>query len=787
MNKKMNKKKAEVKAREAVIKKDELMRGKEIRKKALFVIVFLLSFIYIMWRLFFTLPLQYGLASMIWGVILWLCEAETVLETFTHFNNVRKVKIPDMPVIPDEMYPDVDVLIATHNEDVDLLYKTLNGCKYMHYPDKSKVHIYLCDDKNRPEVKQLTEHLGVGYFGFDGNKYAKAGNLNNALPHIDSPLIAIFDADMIPTHDFLLETVPYFFLRDMIFEDNQWRKRIPEQDGESDDQELGYVQTQQSFYNPDPFQKNLYMENSAPNEQDYFYRSVNVARMHTNSAAFAGSNTVFSRKALEEAGWFETHSITEDFATSISILGKGYRTIAVAKELAHGLCPEDVQSFIKQRKRWSRGAAQGIMTKKFWCSGMPLKAKWNFLSAYFYWWTFLRRLVFILAPILYGVFHIHIADVSFWALMLVWLPYYIIYNRGLKKMSGGTTNALWSDRIDTIQFPYMIWPIIAGTLMIPQKKFVVTSKDVQKGKNSNFSLATPHIILLALSMFTVLVCSRDIVANGNEGSIIVLFWAIYNIFALTAAIVYYAGRNNNRRTERIPIEANVLIKLKKREIIGTSVDLSEGGLGVKLDFPEYIPPDDLIDIEISARGYLAHMKIQIRHIRQYEKNWYYSFEIVEIEEASKQEYLQILYDRAHSFSRLIDTGVVKDIKRMYRGLSKDTKRSERRLPRVDLNISIQAFEVPTVRLVNFNYKYILLRSESSLPEVITLLFPGNIKLSCFKDIKMNQSLDSLNRNVMYQLDNWMELAQQPAFHKSLSALIDMSRSDKETQDSSAPK
>ncbi|TRA72468.1 hypothetical protein EWM17_19755, partial [Clostridioides difficile] len=42
--------------------------------------------------------------------------------------------------------------IATYNESVDLVRKTVNGCIHMQYPDKKKVHIYICDDGNREEM-----------------------------------------------------------------------------------------------------------------------------------------------------------------------------------------------------------------------------------------------------------------------------------------------------------------------------------------------------------------------------------------------------------------------------------------------------------------------------------------------------------------------------------------------------------------------------------------------------------------------------------------------------------
>ncbi|MES0857876.1 glycosyltransferase, partial [Geobacillus sp. G4] len=80
--------------------------------------------------------------------------------------------------------------------------------------------------------------------------------LNNALSKTSSPLIATFDADMIPQHTFLMKTVPYFLLSTFIEEKGRWRLR---REDEIDKKfKLGLVQTPQSFYNPDLFQFNLY-------------------------------------------------------------------------------------------------------------------------------------------------------------------------------------------------------------------------------------------------------------------------------------------------------------------------------------------------------------------------------------------------------------------------------------------------------------------------------------------------------------------------------------------------
>ncbi|WEM61568.1 glycosyltransferase [Streptococcus parauberis] len=222
--------------------------------KILYFFAFLTSVLYLFWRLFFTIPWEDSHFSYISGLILWFSELTSFFTAFVLIVNKSKEVNLEKGVMTQENLPDIDVFIATHNEDYEILYKTVNACVRMNYPDKSKVHIYIADDTNRPEIKKLAEEFSVGYFGLENNKHAKSGNLNNALSLTNSPYIATFDADMIPYKDFLLETVPYF-LKDR-----------------GDSKPIGLIQTPQSFYNPDIFQFHFYSEDKLPNEQDFFQK-----------------------------------------------------------------------------------------------------------------------------------------------------------------------------------------------------------------------------------------------------------------------------------------------------------------------------------------------------------------------------------------------------------------------------------------------------------------------------------------------------------------------------------
>lgn len=491
------------------------------RKKLWFWLMTVTSVIYILWRLFFTLPLHAGIVSLIAGIALFVAEFISMLEAVIHYICMSKDKAPEFPVIPESEYPHVDVLIATHSEEPELLFKTINGCKHMEYPDPSKVHIYLCDDNDRPEMAKLAQKMGVGYFGLSGNKLAKAGNLNNALSKTDSPLVVTFDSDMIPRSSFLMKTVPYFFLPEMILEDGVWRKRTEEE--LDPDYKIGFVQTPQSFYNPDLFQFNFFAESNIPNEQDYFFKEVNIGRNSSNSAIYAGSNTLISRRALEEVGGIRTKTITEDFATGIDIQAKGYTCFAIDEVLASGLAPDDFPNLLKQRQRWGRGCVQIIRSSRFLFGKLPFLSKLSYLSCLLYWWTFLRRIVYILSPILFTVFGVLVVRTELWGILLIWLPSYLIYNHSLRLLSGKVRDQKWSNIVDTILCPYMLLPILAETFGIRMRTFVVTSKEKTGTKSAKIIYAIPHLILLAASIVGIYFSIERMMLYKNILGLVVLF------------------------------------------------------------------------------------------------------------------------------------------------------------------------------------------------------------------------------------------------------------------------
>lgn len=167
------------------------------------------SVVYLVWRVGWTLPLDHRPIDIVFAFILLLTELIGAWEMAVHYKlEGSRQPCPNVPNVSTDNLPDVDVLVPTCGEPLELIKHTLMGCLAMEY--SGKVHVYLCDDADRKEMKSLADELGVNYFSRKERTDAKAGNLNNALKLTKSPLVAVFDSDMCPEPQFLMSTVPYF-------------------------------------------------------------------------------------------------------------------------------------------------------------------------------------------------------------------------------------------------------------------------------------------------------------------------------------------------------------------------------------------------------------------------------------------------------------------------------------------------------------------------------------------------------------------------------------------------
>ena len=724
----------------------------EWRGRLWFLLNMFCSVIYLCWRIFFTIPFEYGIISIVAGISLLIVEALGMVEAFIHYANMSYVHGYDLPQVPEDMFPDVDIFIATYSEEPKLLYKTINGCKHMYYPDKSKVHIYLCDDNRRPEMRALAAQMGVNYLDRPDNKGAKAGNLNNALAHSNSPYVVTFDADMIPKSDFLMKLVPYFV-------DAEIKNRDRE---EKDQIKLGFVQSPQSFYNPDLFQFNLFSEGRIPNEQDYFYRDIQVARTKTNSVIYGGSNTILNREALEAIGGFYTEAITEDFATGILIQKEGYVSLGVGEPLASGMSATDLQGLIQQRTRWARGViATGRKMHIFTSSKLSFAQKLNYWASIWYWYAPLKRLIYILSPILYATFGFMVFKCTLPQVLLFWLPMYITSNVSLRMLSNNIRSTKWTSIYETVLFPYMLVPVILESFGITLKKFKVTTKEEQKnqkGKNAIYTI--PFLILIVLSIIGIVNCIFIMFDSGSFGPIVVLFWLVYNLFLLVMSLFFVDGRVPYRKAERVNVEMPCVFDDGIRQVNGVTRDISETGVSVLLDVPLYVPDDYPVELSLDSGMYQAKLKTQVVFVNQRDDRWNYSMKIVDYMD-TYDSYLQIIYDRIPVLPQAIkkDSGSFEDLKLNTQKRVTSPFYQKRQYPRILLDIKVPAETADggkkmTVHLWDFNYCYVSLRG-SGLPQELILHLTERISLHCVYENDIHDS------EHLYAVTNGEALARSP--------------------------
>ena len=609
------------------------------------------TLIYLCWRISCSIPFAYGHIAVIGSIVLLVVEIFGFVETQIHNSNMLGFRNHPLPQIDDKDFPDVDIFISTYNEPPELLRKTIVGCKHMEYPDKKKVHIYLCDDHRRSEMRELAEELGINYFDRPDNKGAKAGNLNEALKRTSSPYIVTFDADMIPRRKFLLKTIPYFVDAEKINQKLPEEKRLP----------LGLIQTPQSFYTPDVFQHNLYAETRIPNEQDYFYQVIEAAKTSSNSVIYGGSNTIISRKALEKIGGFYTESITEDFATGMLIESAGFASLGLSEPLASGIAPFAFQEHIQQRTRWGRGViATAKQLKIIRRRNLNLAQKMSYLSSVLYWFSPIKNLIYLLSPLLFAVFCIPIFKCTLIDLILFWLPMHILQIVSLRFVSQNKISSRLSGIYETSVMPFLLIPIVKEFFGITLSTFKVTDKKAKQQKNTvDKKFLLPFGILLLLTIIGIVQMTYLMFTLEAIGILAVLFWLIRNSYYLVMCIFLGFGRDADGENVRVRAAEPVTVtKSNGDRIDGITTKLLEHGVDIFTDEINALSLGEPIDIKFNYKGPAINVKgtvVSLRRSSNPKVPCVYTVEILDFV-GNKDEYIQMLYDRITTLPQRIKLG-----------------------------------------------------------------------------------------------------------------------------------
>ncbi|HLO47709.1 MAG TPA: glycosyltransferase [Kamptonema sp.] len=533
-------------------------------------IMLALTIRYVVWRSLSTLNLADPLNG-VFSLGLFFLEMLMVFSSIIQLYLMLRIKdrrreadIMAEAVASGNFIPWVDVLIPTYNEPVFILRRTIVGCQALDYANKK---VYLLDDTKRPEVKALAKELGCEYITRPNNLYAKAGNLNYAIAKTKGELITVFDADFIPTKNFLLRTVGFF-----------------------QNQKVALVQTPQSFYNADPIARNLGLENIITPDEEVFYRQIELIKDGAESVVCAGTSFVVRRTALEAAGGFVTDSISEDYFTGIRLSAKGYSLIYLDEKLSAGLAAENIAAHLTQRLRWARGTLQAffIDSNPLTIKGLNFVQRLAHLEGLLNWFTSLTRVIFLLMPLAYSFLGVIPFRASGLELLYFFLPYYLVQITVFSWLNRRSRSALLSDIYSFVVCVPLAMTAIGVMLNPFDKGFKVTPKGISSSRFTfNWNLAWP---MLFLFMATVVSLWRNlsIYLSSSQGDALVKgiglgwIWNTYNLIILGVVLLILVDAPKPDIYDWFQLQRVVQLKIGGKSFWGITTLISEVGAEVAL-------------------------------------------------------------------------------------------------------------------------------------------------------------------------------------------------------------
>ena len=268
----------------------------------------------------------------------------------------NKDRVPGPPPPVDE-WPVVTVQLPIFNE-MYVADRLIDAVCAMDYP-REKLEIQVLDDSTdeTTEIARLAvaRYAGRGfdihYLHREDRTGFKAGALDAGLKVAKGEFIAIFDADFIPTEDFLRRTVPYFV-----------------------DEKIAVVQARWGHLNHDYslltrvqailLDGHFVLEHGGRNRAGCFFN-------------FNGTAGVWRRVAIHDGGGWQHDTLTEDLDLSYRTQLRGWKFLFLPDLVTPAEVPVEMNAFKSQQHRWAKGSIQTCrkVLPYLLQSDLPLKVK----------------------------------------------------------------------------------------------------------------------------------------------------------------------------------------------------------------------------------------------------------------------------------------------------------------------------------------------------------------------------------------------------------------------------
>ena len=415
-------------------------------------------------------------------------------------------------------WPHVSVLIPVRNEPEDVVYKTIVAAKYLDYSNFDVILVDGSDKKkNIKQMKEICKDTGTKYFEVPYPRHgAKAGSINEILPTLNSKYIVIFDADYRTSRDFLRILVPQM----------------------EEKPRLAFIQTPQ-FYG------NLYtnlISRAAQMQQANFFEYICETKGLSSSIFMCGTNLIIRKSALESVEGFDETTITEDFATSIKMHLKGWKSSYYNYTCAFGDGPINIVEYFKQQYRWARGnmSTFGTNVWNMFRGKLSKRQIWEYTLSGTYYYIGIAKLVLIITPLLYIFFKIPSYLTTTELYIYVYIPYFllsiILFSQGLIVKRYKFLDWLKSESLTFFSLPVYFKAAI-DSIMNRKSTFETTSKNAKSGYIP-LKVIKWQLVLISLNMLALIWGTYQFLYEGKQLSILInLFWIALHTFLLSYILV----------------------------------------------------------------------------------------------------------------------------------------------------------------------------------------------------------------------------------------------------------
>jgi cellulose synthase/poly-beta-1,6-N-acetylglucosamine synthase-like glycosyltransferase len=440
-----------------------------------------------------------------------------------------------------DQLPRVTVQLPIYNE-LYVADRLIDAVCQLDYP-RDLLEIQVLDDSTdetrivaeRAVTRNAAAGVDISYIHRTDRTGYKAGALDAGMRVAKGELIAIFDADFIPTHDFLRKTVQYFGDDRIAMVQARWGHI---------NQDYSLLTKIQSIL----LDGHFVLEHGGRNRAGLFFN-------------FNGTAGIWRRTAIADAGGWQHDTLTEDLDLSYRAQLRGWKFIFLPDLVAPAEVPVEMNSFKSQQHRWAKGSIQTCrkLLPHILRANVPLRVK---AEAFFHLTANFNYPLMCVLSVLLGPSMVIRYNMGWYEMLLIDVPLFFAATASVANFYMVCQRELHKDWMTRAKYLPFLMSIGIGltvnntravfeALFNQQSEFARTPKyriegraDEWIGKKYRQSFVAQPIIELALGLyFTATVFYA--LANGIYGTVpfLVLFQIGFLYTGLLSIIQQFAGEN----------------------------------------------------------------------------------------------------------------------------------------------------------------------------------------------------------------------------------------------------